>query len=134
VLLSGASVLLTLGEDVVEDWVEWDEAELAALPGQLELGVLEIDLGPGERGEFSEPQSGEREQVEGALVAFGPNRGVDIAELLVGVGDGLEVGKPGQLDISGRVARDELVADAVAVGGPQIGEMPLDRRDRTALE
>ncbi len=114
--------------------MQWDEPELTAFADQAELLLVEVDVVPGERGGLAQPQPRKREQMERQLLAFGPNRRVDVAELSVAVGDGLQVRQPRQPHVAGRVMADEAVPLPVPVGGAQIGELPSDCRERPPVE
>ena len=59
--------------------MERHEPELAALADQAELPVAKIDVGPGEGSGFAEAEAGEGEQVEGNVLAFRADRGVNLA-------------------------------------------------------
>src|SRR5262245_37898999 len=60
-LIARTGSLLVLAQNLVEERMQRDEPELAALPGQPDLGVVEVDPGPSEPGCFAQSQPGKCE-------------------------------------------------------------------------
>jgi hypothetical protein len=133
-LLVRPSARLMLMQDLVQDRVERDEPELAALADEPDLPTVEVDLVPAEPDDLAEAKSSEGEQEEGDLLSLRSDRGVDRPQLLVAVGGWLDVRQPRQLHVCGWIASDEVVADAVPVCRPHVREMPTHGRDGAAVE